>query len=134
MTEINLTMLPYYDGLANGKLCIPKCLTCNEWHFYPRPFCPNCNSEILEWAAVSGKGTVYSFSNVFRAPSSAFESDVPYTIAIIKLKEGPHLMSRLTTSVETGSCIGKFVTLAIKKMNDCTLPFFELVRNGVGDG
>jgi uncharacterized OB-fold protein len=32
---------------------------------------------------------------VYRAPSPAFEKDVPYVVAIVASDEGPHLMTRL---------------------------------------
>jgi hypothetical protein len=38
---------------------------------------------------------VYSFSIVYRAPSAAFEKDVPYVVALVATEEGPHLMTRL---------------------------------------
>jgi uncharacterized OB-fold protein len=49
----------------------------------------------IQSVVTSGRGSVYSFSIVYRAPSAAFEKDVPYVVAIVATDEGPHLMTRL---------------------------------------
>jgi uncharacterized OB-fold protein len=49
----------------------------------------------IEWQPASGRGEVHSFTVVHRAPSPAFAADVPYVIAIVASREGPHLMTRL---------------------------------------
>ena len=35
---------PYWDGLKEKKLMIPKCGACHQAFFYPRVFCPRCQS------------------------------------------------------------------------------------------
>jgi uncharacterized protein len=74
---------------------LPRCGDCGAFHFYPKPACPKCGGSKLAWAEASGRGTVYSFSTVHRAPSPAFKDDVPYVVAIVKTDEGPHLLSRV---------------------------------------
>jgi len=74
---------------------MPRCADCGAFHFYPRPACPKCGSAKLAWAEASGRGIVYSYSTVHRAPSPAFKDDVPYVVAIVKTDEGPHLLSRV---------------------------------------
>jgi hypothetical protein len=49
----------------------------------------------IQAVVTSGRGNVYSFSIVYRAPSPEFEKDVPYVVAIVATDEGPHLMTRL---------------------------------------
>ena len=42
-----------------------------------------------------GRGRVYSFSEIHRAPAPVFASSVPYTVGVVALEEGVHLLSRL---------------------------------------
>ena len=43
----------------------------------------------------SGKGEVWSYSTVYDPPEG-FEEQAPYTVAIIKLDEGPFIVAQLT--------------------------------------
>jgi len=85
----------YWEAAARSELRLPKCTTCGKPHFYPRPACPYCGGTKFDWPLASGGGTIYSFTIVQRAPSPAFEAEVPYVVAIIALDEGPHLMSNV---------------------------------------
>lgn len=86
---------PWWEHLARGVLALPRCEDCSGWHFQPRPACPHCGSQAIGWQPASGRGQVYSFTVVHRAPSPAFAQQAPYVIAIVATDEGPHLMTRL---------------------------------------
>jgi uncharacterized OB-fold protein len=58
--------------------------------------CRKCGSEDLEHKAASGHGKVHSFSVVHRAPGPAFKDDVPYTVLLVELAEGPRMISTYT--------------------------------------
>ena len=59
----------YWAGCREGKLLLQKCQDCGKVQFYPRTICANCFSTNLTWIQSSGKGTVYAYSVVRRAPS-----------------------------------------------------------------
>lgn len=86
---------PFWVAAAEGRLDLPFCEDCGKPHLFPRGRCPHCGSARLGWREASGCGEIYSFSVVHRPPTPAFAPDAPYTIAIVKLAEGPHLMGRL---------------------------------------
>ena len=65
-----------------------QCHHCGENIFPPRDVCPECAQEAQEIFRVSGKGEVFSYSTVFDAPAG-YEGIAPYTVALVKLKEGP---------------------------------------------
>jgi len=52
-------------------------------------------SDRVEWVKASGRGTVLSFTIVYRPVTRAFAIDVPYVVALITLDEGPQLMSNV---------------------------------------
>jgi uncharacterized OB-fold protein len=70
----------YWDAATKGKLLVRKCTSCGQLHHYPRTICPFCFSDKTEWIEASGKGTIYSYSVMRRAP-------VPYAMAYVTLAE-----------------------------------------------
>lgn len=85
----------YWNRTRGLGFALPHCSDCGQFHFYPRPACPFCGSDRVLPAVVSGKGSIYSYSVVHRAPGPAFADDVPYAIAIVATDEGPHLLTRI---------------------------------------
>jgi uncharacterized OB-fold protein len=117
----------YWEATKKGELHMPKCADCGKFHFYPRTLCPHCGSVKLEWQRCSGRGAVYSFTVVHRAPSPAFESDVPYVVAVIALEEGPHLMSTVINMAPDAVRVGQEVRVSFRPAGDeeVMLPVFE---------
>jgi hypothetical protein len=78
----------YWDAAGQGKLLVRKCKSCGQAHHYPRTICPFCFSDDTEWVEASGKGTIYSYSVMRRAP-------VPYAIGYVTLAEGPRMLTNI---------------------------------------
>ncbi|MCA9844281.1 MAG: Zn-ribbon domain-containing OB-fold protein [Dehalococcoidia bacterium] len=85
---------PYWEGAKAHELRLQHCNDCDKPFFYPRIFCPICLGDNVEWKAMSGKGTLLTYVLSAR-PAPGFEEELPYAIAIVKLDEGPHLMSNI---------------------------------------
>jgi uncharacterized OB-fold protein len=86
---------PFWDAARDGKLLIKHCNACGEYHFYPRPFCPKCWSDDVEWFEASGKATLYTWSVVHRNDLPPFGERVPYVAAVVDLAEGPRMMTNV---------------------------------------
>ena len=104
---INSETQHFWDAAGQGKLLYKKCAACGEPHFYPRPHCPFCFSDQVEWQEASGRGTVYTYSVMRRAP-------VPYAIAYVTLAEGPTMMTNIVDCDLDGIKIGQKVKLVFK--------------------
>jgi uncharacterized OB-fold protein len=91
-TPLDLTQ-PWWEQHAGQGFLLPRCDRCQRFHFYPQPACPHCGHDNCQAAPASGRGEVYTFSIVHRAPSPAFAADVPYAVVVVKTDEGPHLMA-----------------------------------------
>jgi uncharacterized OB-fold protein len=104
---VNLETQHFWDAAADGKLLIKKCTACGEPHFYPRTHCPFCFSDKTEWVEASGKGTVYTYSVMRRAP-------IPYAIAYVTLAEGPTMMTNIVDCDLDSIKIGQAVRLVFK--------------------
>ena len=86
---------PYWDACQNHQLLLQQCADCDSVQFYPRMMCTACTSEKVEWKRASGTGTVESYTIVHRAISKAYQSEAPYIVALIRLDEGPMMMSNI---------------------------------------
>jgi uncharacterized OB-fold protein len=90
------TSQPYWTAAVAGSLSFPRCASCATWHTYPRPWCPQCLHEPLELSPVSGLGTVYAATAVYRPPAPSFADLVPYTFALVDLDEGVRVVTMIT--------------------------------------
>ena len=68
----------------------------------------------VEVFPLSGKGTVYSFTTI-TAPPEPFEAFAPYTLALIKLDEGPTVTMQLT-DLDAPPEIGMRVEMVVRKL------------------
>lgn len=87
---------PYWEAARRRELKLQRCLDCGAFRFPPSVLCPECSSRSAEWAAVSGRGKVYSYVVFHRAYHPAFAGDLPYAVACVELEEGPRLLSNIT--------------------------------------
>ncbi len=91
------------------------CDTCGVKIFPPRDICPECSKPAQELYTFSGRGEVYSFSTVYNAPAG-YEEYAPYTVALVKLVEGPVLTAQLTDLGETEPEIGMPVEMVTRQL------------------
>jgi len=119
---------PYWDGLKDEKLMLPKCGDCKKAFFYPRIACPHCHSRNIGWEQASGKGVLYSFEIAYRSLNPAFKIEPPYVLAMIELEEGPRIMSNLI-NIEADPAVVKIgapVEVVFEKQNDdVTIALFQ---------
>ncbi len=94
-----------------GEVC-PHCQT---KLFPPRDVCPECGGEAKTPYTFSGKGEIYSYTTLHDAPAG-FEEQVPYTVALVKLVEGPMVTAQLTDLGEQAVEIGMPVEMVTRKI------------------
>lgn len=86
---------PFWDAAKEGRLLIKLCRACGKHHFYPRPFCPTCWSDDVDWVEASGRATLYTWSIVRVNDLPPFPERVPYVAAVVDLAEGPRMMTNV---------------------------------------
>jgi uncharacterized OB-fold protein len=118
---------PFWDGCDRGELLLARCSECGHRFYYPRRLCPACGSGSIGFEASAGTGTVFSFSEVrvsFYGP--AWESQLPYTVVLVDLDEGPRMLSRLVRDGGREVGIGDRVRVRFIEVEGRKLPYFEL--------
>lgn len=123
---------PFWDSAKEHNLKVQRCTACGTYRHYPRPMCSKCWSLDVEWAPISGKGTVYTWVTAHQPFNPTFAEDVPYASVVIDLPEGIRMMTNVVTEEKDGSFklypheqlkIGMPVTLVYDDVTpDFTLP------------
>lgn len=91
------------------------CPHCEGKIFPPRDVCPHCGGEAKTPYTFSDKGTVYSYTIMHDAPAG-YDENVPYTVALVKLEEGPMVTAQLTDLDEQGVQIGMPVEMVTRRI------------------
>ncbi len=122
----NAETAPFWTAAREHRLVVQRCLDCGRPRHYPRALCPRCGSSRVEWMECSGRGTVYSYTVVYRPVSEAFAADVPYVVAVVELDEGPHMMTNIVGCPPDRVRVGMPVRVRFKEVSeDAALPLFE---------
>ena len=78
----------WFTAAENGELLVKRCDGCGRAFHYPRDHCPLCYCAQTRWTQASGRGSIYSFTVLRRAPE-------PYYAASVELAEGPRLLTNI---------------------------------------
>ncbi len=113
----------YFRHCAQGELRLQRCEACALVRYPPGPACPWCSGNAFDWVPMSGRGTVYSYTEVRHAVQPAFRAHVPYLALLVELDE----QRGQPTEHEAIRMIGNLA------MPDGTLASPEVVRTvGIG--
>jgi uncharacterized protein len=119
----------WWDATRERRLVVQRCGRCGHYQHYPRMLCLACGGTALSFVEASGKGTVYSFTVVHRAPSPGFTP--PYVIALVRLAEGPVLLTRIVDSERALVACDRPVEVRWQRLEDGRhLPVFTLAAMG----
>jgi uncharacterized OB-fold protein len=86
---------PFWDRCRDHRLMFQKCSACGQVRWPPAIICPQCHSRDTEWIESSGRGTVYTYAVYHHAFHPAFAPKIPYVVAVVRLDEGPMLLTNI---------------------------------------
>lgn len=117
----------FWDGTKAGKLLLQRCGDTGQAYFPPRPFSPFTGTRDVEVFEASGRGTLLSYV-IHHRPAPGFTP--PYAIAVVKLEEGPQMMTNIIDCPQTPEALVLDMPLevAFVPLDDAiTLPLFRPV-------
>lgn len=91
------------------------CPHCDAKLFPPRDVCPECGGEARTPYQFSGRGEVYSYTTIYDPPAG-YEDNAPYTVALVKLEEGPLVTAQLTDLGDEKVQIGTPVEMVTRRL------------------
>lgn len=117
---------PFWDAARERRLVVQTCRACGDAHFPPSPVCPACLSDTQEWKDAAGTGTLESWVAFHRAYWDGFRDHLPYDVCLVRLTEGPLLVSNLVGDTAKAK-LGAPVRVVFDPVTDTvTLPKFTL--------
>lgn len=87
ITDLDVENATYFRYCAQGELRLQCCKACALVRYPPGPACPWCAGNAFDWVPMSGRGTVYSYTEVRHAVQPAFRAHVPYLALLVELDE-----------------------------------------------
>ncbi len=92
--EYRLPFRQYNKALRKNKLLGLKCNDCGKITCPPTMACSKCAGTNMEVCELSGNGLIVTLSTVYVAARGR-EAELPYTVALVELEEGPWIMGNL---------------------------------------
>ncbi|HEY4174274.1 MAG TPA: Zn-ribbon domain-containing OB-fold protein [Rhodopila sp.] len=127
MPRLDTLNKPFWAAAKEGKLLLQHCPACGDTRFPPGPVCPKCLAGDQGWVEASGKGTLESWIDMHRAYWDGFKDELPYRVCLVRLEEGPVVVSNLTDKTDNLR-MGAPVKVVFDAVSDeLTLPKFALV-------
>jgi len=118
-------MRPFFEGARRRELRVQRCTACGTQRFPARAICSDCLSTDSEWVSVSGRGEIFSFNVMHQVYHPGFAREVPYAVVVVKLVEGPKMVSNLVGVQPQDICVGTPVRVVFEDITDeVTLPKF----------
>lgn len=126
----------FYEGCKRHELLIQRCKDCGKFRFPPQRMCPDCNSMLSEWAKVSGKGKVATFTVISHlepraVPMATWPADgYPIMVVIVELPDagGVHVVSNMINCNPEDIKVGMNVQVVFEDVTEeMTLPKFERI-------
>lgn len=122
---------PFWQAAREHRLVWPCCTDCGAKREMAAPFCHHCLSQGIDWQALSGRATVYSYTVVRFPLIEAMADCVPYVPAVIELEGagGHKLISNLVGAPLERIRIGAAVELIWHDRADgVSVPRFALAK------
>ena len=109
--------LPRYRRLRSAyyRLEGQLCAACDRVQFPTRAKCGGCGGNGLEPHRLSGRGTIYSYTELAQAPEGFAP---PHLMALVRLEEGMLVAAQLTDIDPQDVAIGKPVEMVTRRLRE----------------
>jgi uncharacterized OB-fold protein len=115
----------FWTGGAEGELRIYRCQDCRYYVHPPVRFCPQCESRKVEPEAVSGRGSITSFT----INHKQWVPDLPerFVLALVSIVEQDdvRLVTNIVNCPSDQVTMGMPVRVLFEQHEDVWVPFFE---------
>ncbi len=82
---------PYWAACNEQRLVMQRCRACGHFRWQPAPICTRCQAPDHDWAPLSGRGRIYSWTVITHPVHPAAIAKVPYVVVEVELDDQPGL-------------------------------------------
>lgn len=97
MADRRFNDVSYERYLDEDKLMGCRCKACGERYVPPRPMCPKCYSDDLEWVEMKGLGRLAAFTCIRVVPPTmqvwGYDRKKPYCSGVVDLQDGGRVVA-----------------------------------------
>lgn len=86
---------PFWAACSEGRLLLQRCAGTQKCFFPPAPVSPFTGRPDWDWIEASGEGELFSFVVFHQSYFPGMKDELPYPVAMVRLKEGPVLLTNL---------------------------------------
>ena len=118
---------PMFRGFLENRLLINRCRDCGRWHQPPWPSCPDCWSDDVEPAEVSGDGVVHTFVILHTGGIRGVDYAAGHPLAVVELPEqqGLRVTGTIVNCANDDIRIGMPVQLTWVERDGSPVPAFQ---------
>jgi len=120
------SQMPFWESLKAKAVKVQRCDNCGAFLYIPKDICNKCHGDQLTWTPISGRGELYTYTVVRRAPTPAYQEEAPYSLAHVTMDEGFRMIAKLKGVAPEDVRIGMPVQITYEDVTpDWTLMDFE---------
>ena len=86
---------PFWEACGKEFLLLQRCTATVKCFFPPAPVSPFTGRPDWEWIKASGVGELWSYVVFHQGYFDGMKDELPYPVAMVKLAEGPFLLTNL---------------------------------------
>lgn len=102
---------PYWIGLGEGRLVLPRCTKCERWMWPAGHRCGKCGGTSVKWEQREPKATVFSWTRTWHRFSLTEALDLPFTTVLAEIEDcGVRLLGLLDDADQINPIIGETLT------------------------
>jgi uncharacterized protein len=121
--------LPFWEGCRDGKFLVHRCEMCGH-SYWPASRCVKHGSQSMWWVPATGRGTLYTYTVMHHAYTTAMKGKTPYVVGVIKLEEGPFFHSNVIDSpLESIAIDMPLEAVMTQHESGLTMPVFRSARS-----
>lgn len=117
---------PYWEGIAQCELRLPRCSACGAWRWYPLAAGPGCPGAHHVWETVSGQAELFTWTRVERPLLPGVSK--PYLTGLVIPTEAPRVRIAARLYCAGEPVIGSPARLAFAGSDSSPAPYF-IVEN-----
>jgi hypothetical protein len=122
---IDVWNAPFWDAAREGRLLVQRCTDTQQCFFPPAPVSPFTGRPHVEWIESAGRGELFSFVVFHQKYFPGFPT--PYTVVMVRLDEGPMLLTNLRGAEASALKIGQRMHVVFDpEVDGFRLPQFEI--------